>query len=1329
MSKYQLELLDDATLLHNAVMKYQFTDLSNPNHALDSTIFGANVTKQKKCLVCNGNLEKCPSHYAVIELPIPIIKSICYAECLKLIPCLCPRCSKIILPEAELNEIRKLNSEKRFSVVVALVKKYKQRSPNTPIICPWCDESLISTIEIDSNFRHGFVPIFIFKNPTTSDHDVLNPMYVMQVLQEFNQLEEVGFSEQFHPRNFMTNYIPIIPTKLRAKSVINNTSGETASALTSYYQYIIENIVPALTEIKNYSIDKSAINAILIDKSKLEDFYINYTRLQAYYMLITDVGSDATAEKLQKILLKSYRSNYDSNNCLIRKFKGKNKSIFNKGMLGLIHDVSARVVLGAAEDAKMQNLVVPYYIANQLLITYPVYKENIKFMKKIVSAMANQEIYKNTEIPKVLGIIPKKTKKFHRISPAEAQVIAQLLEPGDKVGISLCNHDFVIQNRHPSIREECLTSFQIQKADISTVGIPLPTCEIKQADFDGDEIQIYLLSSHYTDAESLLLHSVYSQLKSFVDGGLSFYYSSTHDDDLGVRRISDIDINYFKHKQCKSINVLDLINKELPGNLNYNSKTLEIVNGKIDKKKCNFHNKEFYKFYSSVYGEDKCVHLMDFLIQVGYNINRVYGATLGFEIKLWCNENEKKFINETKNKAIEKASEIIKLAGKPNSDYMNCFDEIQPSIKKILVESAKNQNFDKMGYTGNRSNEYYAMAVNPTHVTNHGTPLTAVLAEGTRTNFGGYKYSFDPRDYGFVDRGYIYDMSPYSHAFIMSEELESIFIRVSGVAKQGYMTNKMTVLFERAFVDSNGCLVDGTTHLANQYGPCGLDSRLEVLLTLPDFELSNEDFNKKYSDKKLQELHKELSDNCNKYKSITGFLKQEIDNRFITGIDFTQFFIEKGKTDQKDIDIFIDKMNEIFVPKILQNNFLKLTENFKTHGYYFRIMLTKYKLTKELEENILSNISWMLANAGDPVGVKAALACSAPLTQSALSSIHNASFGSMKVDLVRRPDGMEAFLELLSGASMKDFTVLSIALNDDSEIATKEFAIEQETFYYNDIWAMNELRISESIDPKLVKFYGEELLKEKKHNYYVISTWNMVRLSGYEIKITDIINILMENYDEIKFMVPYLLNKTQINMYIYFHEKTQVQRIYQILEEWKKADDKNIVHGRYLKNCYVAENINNPGHFVIEANDATIKKNAINKIIFDPRVNAPRCKTTDPRKSIKLFGVFEGAARHYEQLMFTAQNLSSTKAINGRNYSTITSIQTADGKIIFADALSMVKSRYGEFMKKCKFERANVFIKEHLRKGEKETINEFTSANVFGDLPRLGSTVSEYIVY
>ena len=63
----------------------------------------------------------------------------------------------------------------------------------------------------------------------------INPIVLKNMLNNFSQIEEVGFSETYHPKNFMTNYIPIVTTKLRPKSHMTSES-----VLTGYYKTIIE---------------------------------------------------------------------------------------------------------------------------------------------------------------------------------------------------------------------------------------------------------------------------------------------------------------------------------------------------------------------------------------------------------------------------------------------------------------------------------------------------------------------------------------------------------------------------------------------------------------------------------------------------------------------------------------------------------------------------------------------------------------------------------------------------------------------------------------------------------------------------------------------------------------------------------------------------------------------------------------------------------------------------------------------------------------------------------------------------------------------------------
>ena len=133
-------------------------------------------------------------------------------------------------------------------------------------------------------------------------------------------------------------------------------------------------------------------------------------------------------------------------------------------------------------------------------------------------------------------------------------------------------------------------------------------------------------------------------------------------------------------------------------------------------------------------------------------------------------------------------------------------------------------------------------------------------------------------------------------------------------------------------------------------------------------------------------------------------------------------------------------------------------------------------------------------------------------------------------------------------------------------------------------------------------------------------------------------------------MTAHILNTTQLGLYCFFKENIPQMRIQVILEEWMLERSSTIVHGKYLMNCYVSENKNDPGHYILEANDVNTEIMALENLIYDPRVNPFGCKTSNIQTTYELFGVCEAAARLHEEILYTAANLSDTKEILPRHY-------------------------------------------------------------------------------
>ena len=472
---YQLRLMDDEEILSKAESAYSAQLLKSREHTLDSPLFGATISNPI-CSVCFQRVEDCPGHYSVIQLPFPIVRSICLTAFKSLITLICPVCSRFIISNAK--NALSLAPEHRLPWIRKETEKINKG--DTMIQCPHC-KSKVALIKVIQNEPQLRCCIELNKQNVL---DQINPIQLYTILQNFRELEEAGFSVNFHPKNFMTMIIPIIPSKLRPKTI---TSSE--STLTSYYKIMIEEICPEL-----YRIYKTIImhQSVIIERGDLaNNFNKLYDKLMSYYMLITDMGSDKTKELELSLIDKRDRKHVDIHNALIGRFKGKEKSIFNKGTVATRHNVSARTVLGGATDSPIKCVNVPYHIASKLSMLYPVYTQNLKAMRQLVASMSNAEILNNIHIPSVLGVMNGFTGKLSKVTFKEALTKASLLKPGDKLAISLLDGDLVMQSRFPAVREESWSSLQVRKDNNTIVNaIGFNMGELVQDYRIGDKIDV-----------------------------------------------------------------------------------------------------------------------------------------------------------------------------------------------------------------------------------------------------------------------------------------------------------------------------------------------------------------------------------------------------------------------------------------------------------------------------------------------------------------------------------------------------------------------------------------------------------------------------------------------------------------------------------------------------------------------------------------------------------------------------------------------------------------------------------------------------------------------
>lgn len=1319
---YQLRLQTDEEMLAKAECVYTDQLLKSKEHTLDSALFGATIMNPV-CSICFQRVEECPGHFSVIQSPFPFVKAICLKDFKTLLPLICPICSHFYIPN--IKDALVLAPEDRISWIKDQSARYT-KGEETVIVCSNCHKSMtpIKTVQAEPSIRCCVVL------PKDDINDHVNPCELYTILQNFKETEEAGFSPNYHPKDFMTTLLPIVPAKLRPKTMIASES-----TLTSYYKVIVEEIIPELNKLYKQFMSNIKSRTAIIPRGDFENVFNKfYDKLMAYYLLITDMGTDSTKEAELNLIEKRDRKHVDIHNSMIGRFRDKDKCIFNKGVIATRHNCSARSVLGGAVNSPIKCVNVPYHVASKLALSYPVYEENLKTMQQLVAAMSNPVYTNDVHTPHIIGITNGLTGKTSKINYKDALTKAALLKPGDKVMISLMNGDFVMHSRFPAVREESFNSMQVRKDDNTIITIPLATCALKMADFDGDETQIYVISCHNFDIEALLLHSTFAQYIEYKSGNPGIWYPNTGDAYYGLKRIIQGGKAIVRNERyVPEYDVISEVNKFLPKDLNYEDGKLAIHEGKLVDKRTTFRNAEFFKYYASLYSNEKAQELMDNLSQLGYDLLIDEGCSLGFDIKIYgkeAKEKVRKIVKETEKKMydLEKSNNKLRDVLQPLNT-----EQQKSEIKQIIIDSAKGSRIDKAQFTTERQEEYYQTVVMLDHILCEGVRIQPILAEGSRVSNCFPRYTIDPRAYGYVDRGYADDIPAYSHFYDCKQQRFSMFQKGQGTAEQGYVSKRLAVTYGTSYADFNGAVVNNFRNISTMYNCCGLNPRLFVKQPLIDIELKRDEFKKKYEgeDKHLLKLYDSIHECQDVYGHFTCFSRSEaIKPEWIAGFNYEQYinsYAKKGKTKREVIEKFISDLKDIFKPKGLNADYL--FENFISHEYYFRVKLLQYDCDEKVLNRMMELFEWSFCDGGDAVGMKASLACSEPLTQASLHAIHHAAGGGVHMERLERSAGVDRFEELLGGNKNKN-PIVTFTLYDDSKDSCVDFANEQETFYFNNIWSRMELSISKKIHPKILKQHEDLHLEDLDVNpYFITSIWNLTQISAYHIHVCDVINKLIENYNEIMFISGWVLNSSEFMAYIYFKPMVQIQQIQVIMEEWGTEKPSTVVHGKYLKNCFVSENKNRPGHYIIEANEVSERSCALENLIFDERVDPYGCRNSDPSVMLKMFGVMETTARDYEELIYTALNLSDTSGVLQRHYKVLADSTFSGGDALYANRSSLRHDRTIDIMRLVQFETAKDMIQQSLKYGDIQPVADPVSASVFGELPAFGTGVSKITLY
>ena len=795
----------------------------------------------QKCLTCGNTAARCPGHFGHIELAEPILHIAFIDNIYKLLLSTCRSCSRLKVPQEDLDEFAKIRKrEAAYSVVSQkripeqILEKAKKAKE-----CPHCGKTQYELI---------FTKPTIFIEKTEIGEHRLLPVTIRE---RFSQILDDDLillrydPATARPEWFILQVMPVPPVTVRP-SIILETGIRSEDDLT----HKMVDIIRVNQRLKE---SKEAGTPPLIVQDLVDLLQYHTT---TYFD--NEVSGIPQAHHRSGRPLKTFT----------QRLKGK-EGRFRGSLSGKRVDFSSRTVISPDPNLDLSEVGVPESIAMKLTIPEIITEWNIERMKKLV-------INGPSKFPGVNYIVRPDGVKIRLDFVEDRSTIADNLEIGYLVERHISNGDIVMFNRQPSLHQMSIMAHYVRVLPGKTFRLHPAVCPPYNADFDGDEMNLHVPQSEEARAESILLMIVQDQLISPryggpIIGGLRDFitgaYLLTKDDTwLTVQEFSNLAMlgSYegelpkpaAKGKEGPMYTGKQLFSLFLPKDFNYVMtskwskgtkgvtkdvviKNGELISGIIDKSSIGAEEPEsvlhrIAKDYGNVQAKK---FLNSFLIIVKQFITS-YGFSYGYS-DLELPEKVRQGILDNIQKSYDTVNDFISQAKKGTLKLTRGLSAEEALEAYIVNELSKAR--DKAGSTADQSFDE----------TNAGRIMATTGARGSSLNIGqmagalgqqsrrgkrlltGYnnralphfkEHDNNPDAHGFVKSNYRDGLSAIEFFFHAMGGREGLVDTAVRTQQSGYMQRRLINALEHIKLEYDGTVRDPHGHIIQfLYGEDGID--------------------------------------------------------------------------------------------------------------------------------------------------------------------------------------------------------------------------------------------------------------------------------------------------------------------------------------------------------------------------------------------------------------------------------------------------------------------------------------------------------------------------
>ena len=855
------------------------------------------------CKTCKNNMRDCSGHFGCIELARKVYFIHYLLTVKKVLQCVCYKCSSLL--------VDKTNT--RF------INKIKKKAPNIRMkllhkVCNSHSKKICLNYEGCSRFQPHYLKegtnlyvVHKIQNEEGKLEDKktrLSADSCYEILRKITDedCELLGFSPTFsRPEWLICSVLPVPPPCVRP-SVKHDANLRSEDDLT----YKLLDIVKA----NNSLLSKIKSN----DKNHIDD-YVDYLQYNITTLIDNEVKGIPPAQQRTGRLLKSIR----------QRLKGKEGRI-RGNIMGKRVNYSARSVISPDPNIDIDELGVPLKIAMNM--TYPeiVNVYNKKFLIKLVENGPDTHpgakyIIKKNGVRLDLRYVQKNIK----------------LEYGDIVERHIINGDIVLFNRQPSLHKMSMMGHRVRVMPYSTFRLNVCVTTPYNADFDGDEMNLYLGQSVIASTEIKELVCVPNQIVSpqsnkpvigcIMDTVVGANNITKNETKLNFQEIMSMlshisnfngDLPPFKKISFNNKHIPDNIYLEgrevfsllLPNEVNYHKSmddndNISIINGKLISGKCNkavtgsgsgslvhIIQNDLGKEYTKQFLTDIQGFTGTWLMKNGFGVG-IGDCLSDSDTKKYINNiisnakaNVKNIINATitnRMKLVSGMSIREEFEGRILNILNTARDDAGGFATKSLGEENQLKNMVTAGSKGNFINISQIMACVGQQNVSSGSKIGRIPCGFQNRTLPHYKkYDDGPESKGFVENSFLSGLTPSEFFFHAMSGREGLIDTAVKTSETGYIQRRLMKAMEDIKVHYDMTVRNERDQIIQFiYGGDGFDAtrierqRIEIL------KYDNRRFIQNYKWKK-----KEIKENIDK-KSFNQY-KKDKSNELIIEKEFNR---------------------------------------------------------------------------------------------------------------------------------------------------------------------------------------------------------------------------------------------------------------------------------------------------------------------------------------------------------------------------------------------------------------------------------------------------------